>query len=150
MINDQTTKGIIAGVIGAVVQNIYIYFTQLLGFTKLNYQDYSQVVIFLRIYKGMLPTFLGILGHFVWDILFGIIFAYLIKFTPRKLYIIKGVVYGVIIWYLIKLGATLFRLTVFMSPPPNSVFVFFIGSILYGAAIAYVLKVLDTKSEKIE
>lgn len=149
MIDDRVTRGIIAGAIGAVIQDIYSYTLIIFGLLDRAYLDYARAMIMYKDYKGILATLVGFLGHMMADILFAVIFVYIIKNPSSRFYLLKGAVFGGIIWYVLNGLGTLFRLPVFTVIPPGSALAMFIGAEIYGLVIAYTLKLMDTRGEKI-
>lgn len=143
MVNDRMTRGIIAGAVGAVVQNVYIFAAQMTGFTRTNYEDYSEMLFFSKLQPGFFPTFFGLIGHLIWDVLLGIIFVYGIKYTSSRFYILKGIVYGAFIWWVVNVIYRLFRIPIFSNLPYREQGVYLIGALLFGLVLAYTLKVLD-------
>lgn len=143
MIDDAMTKGIIAGIAAAIVQNIYALITRAAGYNVMTYADYARATLFERQYSGSFAQFLGYIGHFTWDILLGVIFVYLVKSTSDKFLVVKGIAYGVVVWYMVKGAPTFFRLPAFLSISPESMFFFFIGSIMFGLTISFTLRYLD-------
>lgn len=141
------TRGIIAGAVAAVAQNVYIFGARMAGFTKVEYEDYAEILFFSKFLPGFFPSFLGLIGHLVWNVFLGIIFAYIIKYSSSKFYVLKGIVFGAFVWWLVKVFCTLFRLPALSNPPYQQVGVFLIGSLLFGVVVAYTLKLLDTKWE---
>lgn len=143
MVDDVMTKGIIAGIAAAVVQNIFALITRAAGYSIMTYADYARAILFERQYSGTFAQFLGYIGHFAWDTLLGVIFVYLVKSTSDKFLVLKSIAYGVVIWYLVKGAPTFFRLPAFLNISPGSMFFYFIGSILFGLTISFTLKYLD-------
>lgn len=143
MIKDRLVTGAAAGIAGALAQNAYAYIARFLGWRGPVYEDYGQILLFYRIHKGVLPTVLGLLGHFVWDIIIAILFAYLIRQTSSRYYLLKGTLYGMIVWFFIKAGSTLFKIPVIINVMPGTVAFFFAGSVIYGLAITLCLRWLD-------
>lgn len=86
----------------------------------------------------------------VWDIFLGIIFAYMIKYTSSHFYLLKGLVYGTFVWWMIKVACTLFRIPIITGMPTRHVGVYLIGALLFGFVVAYTLKLLDTRWEHAE
>lgn len=56
MIDDRMTQGIIAGAVGAIVQDVYIFGAQVTGFTKVEYEDYAEMLIFTKLLLKLLDT----------------------------------------------------------------------------------------------
>jgi hypothetical protein len=150
MVNDRVTRGIIAGGVGFIVQNVYIFAAYMAGFTKIIYEDYTEMLFFSKLLPGIFPNFLGYVGHLVWDVLLGIIFAYGIKYTSSRFYLLKGIVYGIFIWWIVNVICTLFRLPVFSTLSSRELGVYLIGALLFGLVVAYTLKLLDTRWERAE
>ena len=150
MIDDRMTRGIITGAVAAVVQNVYIFGAHMAGFTKVDYEDYAEMVFFSKLLPGFFPSFLGLIGHLVWDIFLGIIFAYIIKYSSSRFYVLKGMVFGAFVWWLVKVSCTLFRLPGLSTPSYRQVGVFLIGALLFGVVTAYTLKLLDAKCETMD
>ena len=145
MINDRLINGAIAGAAGAVIQNLYAFAVRLFDYTGPTYITYGKIILAIEDNSGLLSNSMGLLGHFVWDIILGIIFAYIISSTTSRYYIWKGLLYGAVVWYFIKAGATMFKIPEIMGVNPATVVFFFIGALLYGLVVSYSLKVLDTR-----
>lgn len=140
---DRMTKGILAGMAGAVVQNIYALIGQSLGLTNVNYLDVAKAVIFNQNFQGILALFVGFLAQLVMDGFWGMVFAFLIQYTSSKNYLAKGTFWGCGIWLLVSVIINkAFDLPVGENTPPVALF-FFTGAVLFGLTIAIVLKRLD-------
>lgn len=145
MIKDRLVNGAIAGAAGAVVQNLYAAAAGLFGYTGPNYLTYGKIVLAIEDNNGALSNLMGLVGHFVWDIILGIIFAYIISSATSRYYIWKGLLYGAVVWYFVKAGATMFKIPEIMAVYPETVVFFFIGSLIYGLVVSYSLRVLDAR-----
>ncbi len=143
MTKDIIARGVIAGGAAAIIQNLYAFLVRAAGFTTMTYADYARATLFDMRYNDNFAQFLGYIGHFTWDILLGVIFVLLINKTSESFLILKSITYGVVIWYMVKGAPTFFRLPAFLSITPQSMFFFFIGSIIFGITIALTLKILD-------
>lgn len=141
--NDTITRGVIAGAAAGVMQNIYSFIAIAAGFQTMTYADYARATLFDTQYNDTFAQFLGYIGHFTWDTLLGIIFVYFVNKTSKRFLLLKSITYGIVIWYLVKGAPTFFRLPAFLSITPQSMFFFFIGSVLFGITIALTLKFLD-------
>jgi uncharacterized membrane protein YagU involved in acid resistance len=150
MIDDRFTKGIISGITGALVQNILAFPAKLLGLTDTLYIDVAYAVLFNISYKGVLSVIVSLLGHLVIDAFWGVIFAFLIKYTSSKFYIFKGIVFGCSIWFLVRVIITkIFQLPVLSKNTPKTALFFFFGAAMFGLTIALVLKFLDDKKQNV-
>ena len=146
MINDTFTRGVICGISGALVQNILAFAAKLLGLTDILYIDVAYAVLFNITSKGILSVIASLLGHLIMDSFWGVIFAFLIKYTSSKFYIFKGIIFGCSIWFLIRVIITkIFQLPVLSQNTPKTALVFLFGAAMFGLTIALVLKFLDDK-----
>ena len=147
MIDDRFTKGTFAGAAGALVQNIYAYFSGLLGFTDTHYLDVARAILFNQNFKGYLAVIVGFLGQLVIDSFWGVLFAFLIKNTSSRFYIYKGIVFSLGIWFLIRVIVTkVFGLPVLSRNNPKVALFFFIGASIFGLTISIVMKKLNKQN----
>jgi hypothetical protein len=146
MINDRFVQGSIAGIIGAMVQNIYAYSVKLLGITDTLYLDVARDVLFNQKYHGPLVLIVSLLGQMVIDSFLGIVFAYLIKYTSSNFYLYKGIVFSWGIWFLVRVIFTkIIVLPIFANSHPPVELFFFCGAAIFGLTIATSLKMLSRK-----
>ncbi|PKM80095.1 MAG: hypothetical protein CVU89_15155 [Firmicutes bacterium HGW-Firmicutes-14] len=149
MIKDRLINGAIAGAAGALVQNTYALILAIGGYGGPNYVTYGKLLLGLNNYNGLSSDILGLIGHFVWDMLLGVFFAYIISRTSSRYYLVKGTLYGAVIWYLIKAGSFLFRAPLVTKFSPESIAFYFAGSLLFGLSTAFTMKLLDRSRIKI-
>lgn len=143
MIHDRLINGAIAGGVGAVIQNGYTLLMRSLGYLGPSFIDYGKVVIFYELPQGWLPTGLGLIAHFIWDVVLAIIFAYLLYGTTSRYVWFKGVIYGIVIWFFIQLGAILYKVPLIVEFTPTTVAFCFGGAVMFGIIITLVLNYLD-------
>lgn len=148
MINDRFTKGVIAGMSGAILQNIYAYFAELLGFTNTIYLDVARAVLLNGNYQGFFAILVSFLGHLIIDSFWGVVFVFLIIKITDEYFIFKGIVFGFGIWFLVRVIITkFFNLPVLSNNTPEIAFFFFIGAALFGLTLTLVLNLLNTQKE---
>jgi len=75
--------------------------------------------------------------------MFGVLFAYIILLTSHRYYVLKGLGYGAILWFLLMGFGTIFNLAQFQDIPPTPALTTFIGALIYGIVLAYNLKIID-------
>ena len=149
MINDRFTKGVIGGMSGAILQNIYAYFAELLGFTNTNYLDVAHAVLLNSNYQGFFAILVSFLGQLIIDGFWGVIFVFLIMKISEENFIFKGILFGLGIWFLVRVIITkFFKLPVLSDNTPEIAFFFFIGAALFGLTLALVLRLLNTFPRK--
>ncbi len=149
MKNDRSTAGAIAGLIGALTQQIFSKVFEYLSITQKDFGDFSGVMVMSHSFQGVLAHVVQWLGHMAVGMLLGIIFSWLFMFTSSKYWWFKGVVFGFIFWFLLTSIGTLFKMPVWRVITPRSAITLLIGSLIYSVITAYVLKLLDDKTELI-
>lgn len=146
MINDQFTKGVICGISGAIVQNIYAYLAKLLGYTNTNYLDVARAVLLNSNYQGFFATLVSFLGQLVIDGFWGVVFIVIINNITEENLAFKGIVFGLGIWFLVRVIITkFFELPVLSNNSPEIALFFFAGAALFGLTLTLVLKLLNTQ-----
>lgn len=148
MLKDRTTRGVIAGAAGALAQNIYAYILKIFGLADIIYLDVSKAVLFRNNYNGILADTAALMGHFVVDMLLGVVLAFYIQATSSQFSILKGVMFSLVVWFFVKvIGTNILRLPLFINLHPANYLVFFIGAIFFGLAASLTLGALSTKVE---
>jgi uncharacterized membrane protein YagU involved in acid resistance len=143
---DRLIAGGLAGIIAGLIQYVYGLATQALGFTDRSFGQFSEVVLNLHVYEGILGFIIGVLSHMAVALIFGVLFAYIIAKTSSRYYIIKGAMYGLVLWFLLSGFGSVLRLPNFTKVPPTSELDILVGAVLYGLVLAYTLKLLDKKT----
>lgn len=143
---DRFFKGFFSGVSGGVVANLWSFFVKdLLHLSTRNFVDWTAVIIY-----GALPTtwyefLLAFIINLLWAGALGITFAYLLPHTTRQGYIFKGVLYGIMLSFLIYGTATLLRMPFFSMLPFWTSLGNAIGGTLWGVITAQTFNWLDHK-----
>ena len=143
MIKDRLINGTIAGSAGAIIQNGYALLMSRLGYSGPVYIDYGKILLFYNPPQGILPNGLGLVAHFVWDIILAVLFAYLLQKTSSRYLWLKGLIYGIAVWFFIKTGATLYKIPIIYEVRPYTVAFFLGGAILFGIIIASTLQFME-------
>jgi hypothetical protein len=143
---DKMITGAFAGIIGAVLQDIYGYLSKVIGLTDRGYIDFARAVTFYTIKEGPLETIMALIAHIIWDLLLGILFAYIIDRTSKSYYYLKAFIYGLALWFIIQVLGTLFRLPLFFNIPALAALLTLIGAVIYSFGIAYTFSFLERRN----
>jgi hypothetical protein len=143
---DRLLSGGIAGMVGAVVQNIYSYVIRGLNLAEHTYSDFATTVLTSRVYSDPVGLVVGFIAYLAVGVILGILFAYLIASTGSDYHYIKGLLYGLVMWFILTGFGTIFGLATFIGIPPVSALLILAGGLLYGVVTAYMLKALDAKN----
>lgn len=143
---DRLVAGSMAGIIAGLIQYAYGLATQALGFTDRSFGQFTEAVLDLHVYTGILGFIIGVLSHMAISIVFGVLFAYTIAKTSSRYHLLKGAMYGLVLWFLLSGFGSVLRLPNFTKVPPIAELDILVGAILYGLVLAYTLKLLDKKT----
>lgn len=145
--NDRLIGGAIAGGLGAFAQILYGYSTKNIGLTDRAFHEFGKAFIMSIPYNGFLADFTGFISHLGNGVIFGILFAYIIYVSSSRYYLIKGAIYGMALWHIFLGLGTAFKMPMFGSIPPSTALATLVGSIIYGLVTAYVLRILDLRTD---
>jgi hypothetical protein len=147
LIKDNIVNGAIIGTAGMAVQSLYSCAIKALGYPGLIYADYGRVLLFANLQPGATGYGLGLIAHWIWDIMIGVVFVYLIQGSSKHYRFAKGIIYSVAIWFIIQAGETLFRIPVIHEYYPGSEPYIFTGALLFGLVLAYTFGLLQKSQE---
>jgi hypothetical protein len=143
---DRIIAGTLAGIIGAVLQDIYGYLVKVFGLTDRGFIDFARAVILYNVNDGGIETVLALIAHIIWDILLGILFVYIINSTSGNYYYLKAFIYGLSLWFIIQAAGTLFRLPLFFHIPAWAALLTLIGALVYSLGIAFTLRFFEKRN----
>ncbi|MHB9095476.1 MAG: DUF6789 family protein [Eubacteriales bacterium] len=149
MKNDRSVAGAISGAIGAVVQQFYAVVIRYMGISDKHFGDFAGIIVMYKKYEGFVAHIIQWSAHLAVGMLFGIIFAQIFRYMSSRYWWLKGIVYGLILWFLLTGVGTLFKMPMWTIISPRTALTLLIGSLIYGAATAYTLKVLDKRTDLI-
>lgn len=143
---DRLVNGGIAGMAGGLIQYIYSLLAYNLGVLDNTFGDYAEALISGKNYHGIQGSIVGILGYLGVGLLFGVIFAYIILYTSENYYLIKGLMYGMVLWVILSGFGVIFKLPLFLEDTPMDNLTELTSGLVFGLTIAYCLKLLSKKS----
>ncbi len=146
MKKDRLVAGGLAGLIGSLVQNGYGQLTKVLGITDIAFIDFAEVFLAREVYGGVIGFIVGSLAHAAVGVLMGVIFAYIIRFTSSRYYLLKGLGFGFILWFILSGIGTIFNLKDFAHIPPNTALSTLGGALIFGLVTAYALSFLERRT----
>ncbi len=144
---DKYIAGAIAGIIGALIQDVYAYLVKLLGFSDRGFIDFARAVIFSTVNDGTMEMIVASIAHIIWDLLLGILFVYIIERMSKSFYYCKALIYGSFLWFMIQVLGTLFRLPMFFHIPARAALLTLTGAICYSLGIALFVRVLGKRNQ---
>lgn len=141
---DRFTRGLVCGITGGVVMNIWSLTSyHLLNFTERRFLDWASVLMYGHLPLNLKETVLALAAQILWAGFLGILFAYLIPGITSQAYLLKGAFWGFIIGFLMYAFAILLRMPYFNKISFDTVVSQIIGMIIWGLTLAQMLRWLD-------
>lgn len=119
-----------------------------LGVSRLMYKDFMGVVIYGRLPIGTgenLFAYFAIIGFLGF---LGSVFAYVILGIGIKNYLLKGMIFGLSLWFSFYSITMLYKVPQLRLIPLGTAIGNFIGASTYGLCMAFAFRWLDKKVEK--
>jgi hypothetical protein len=145
---DKFTTGLISGGLAGLISSITdLGFVHLLKFGTHRYIDFAGVFVFGR------PP------HIWWEVLFaqlvqvffsaamGVLFIFLLDRIKKENLMIKGICFGVGIWFVSYVVTLLFKVPYLKTMPPESSVEHYLAAIVYGISLVKTLNYF-TKPER--
>ncbi len=114
-----------------------------LDFGSFRYLDWAAMMIYGEPPQSIYETIMSFTMQVIWAGLLGIIFAFFIPIIKSRGYLLKGIFYGLISFFIIYTIPVLYQVPHLHETGSNTQFSHFIGSIIFGAATAASLRWLD-------
>lgn len=144
---DRFMNGLIAGIIAGIFALIIdLFFVDVLKFGKLRFWDFSSILLFGNKPQSFWQTLLGILGHIGFSGIGGVIYAYLIRLITSKYLYIKGIVFGLSIWFSAYTTTYMLKVPYLKDISFETSVADYISSLFYGLILTYVLVKLVNKT----
>lgn len=139
---DRLTPGAIAGITGGIIQIAYGSTLKALKITPTIFTDFAQILILGKPFKGPMAFIVGVVCHLLLAAIFGVVLSYVIKYTTKRFYLLKGLGIGLTTWTFANGTGTFFKMPVFSNLPPWPAIVILGGSTIYGLTTAITLKLV--------
>lgn len=114
-----------------------------LDFGSFRYLDWAAMLLYGEPPENIYETIMSFTMQVLWAGFLGVIFAFLIPKLTSRAYLLKGMFYGLIVFFIIYAIPVLYQVPHLYRTGPNTQFSHLIGSILYGAITASMLHRLD-------
>ncbi|MCW3489902.1 DUF6789 family protein [Dethiobacter alkaliphilus] len=144
--NDRFVNGFLAGLIGGVVMTVLNLISfYVLGLAQILYLDWASVLIFGYRFATTLEAVIGQIGQLFFAGVVGVLFAYLLAATTSRYYLIKGWVYGLVVWFGSYAITLLYDITPLNPIKPDTVISNMVTASVYGLVLAWSLKKLTDR-----
>lgn len=147
MKKDRFVAGGIAGLVASIICDIVGIVYKSLGWTDRAFNDYATIILTYQTFsdEGFFGLILSMISHSAVCIMFGVIFAYLIKFTSSNYLYLKGLGFSLVIWLLLNSFGTILDLPLFRNMPLKVAYSTLSTALIYGFMTALNLKLLDKR-----
>lgn len=96
---DTITIGAIAGLISTTVMTVIVWAVRLLGHQFITpWETATHIFLVRRLIHTPIGYLVGFTGNFTLGAIFGVIMAYILRFTGKDFYILKGIGLGAVVW----------------------------------------------------
>lgn len=146
-IRDRFTRGFIGGLLAAIVMNIFSFISTALNWVEVPFVDWAGVFIFGRQPEGVAEIAVSLMGQLFFAALAGTLFVYFISLITSRNYIFKGLIYGLIVWFVSYAVTIMFRVPELVRFNLDTVISNAVGSMIYGLILALTIKWLDNRLE---
>jgi hypothetical protein len=145
MIKDTIAKGIIAGLLAAIVHVILNYLWFMTGLTKsTDPQLLARGILLVPSNQSLTlaQEFVGIIGHFIGGIIFIVVLVYILNLTGFDYYLLKGSGFGAVIWFFHKPTLPYFAHAIH-TYSVNIALLHLTDHIIFGLTAAYIIGLLS-------
>ncbi len=137
--NERVRNGFVAGVIAGVLMTVLDLTLLGLGFVEIAYYDWGAALILGFRAVTLAQIAVGQVAHIVFAGVLGIVFAYLIQALSSLNYLLKGWVYGVLVWFSVHVLVNLFGFAMLTPIGVATALSDLATASLYGLVLAEVL-----------
>ncbi len=142
---DRFTRGLIAGIIAGIAPFIINFGAKFLNISNLVWSDFLGKFLLGKQPDGIAELVFTITVQFLLLGVMGIFFAFLLPLLSSQYYLLKGAVYGSVIWFCTYSLTFIFQLPGLEAIPINTAITHLISGILWGLALGIVLNWLDDR-----
>jgi hypothetical protein len=146
---EQFIKGVIGGTIAAFAKDIPDALVHMIfKITKLSFWDYSGIIATGKHPVGILEQVYAFGYEVIFSIFLGIIYANIAPHINTKHYLLRGAIYGAMVWFVIRMAVIAYQITALFNEDINTAIAHSIGSILFGMVLAWVVNFLQKKEKR--
>ena len=145
---DRFFRGFTAGIVGGVLMQIWSFFSfHVLGLTKLRFMDWAAIIVFGEQAETILEAIFALFAHLLFAGFLGMVFAFLLPQVTSRLYLLKGVLFGIIVGFFIYAIPMLLQTPRLTQATLGTALTDHIGGVIWGLATAYTLARLSRREE---
>ncbi|NLM37972.1 MAG: hypothetical protein GX202_07590 [Firmicutes bacterium] len=147
MENKHYLPGLVAGICGGVAATaVNLVMIYLFNVGNLRFIDFAGVFIFGHPPNNLGENMLAFLGYLGFTGTLGVLFTYLSAFPPKPYLLLKGIHFGLGVWFFSYALTLLFKVPELTKISLATALTNFIASATYGLVLALVLRFLAEKT----
>jgi hypothetical protein len=109
--DDKFIRGFWFGIAGGVVKNLLTLIFYFLFKIHLTFLGYASVVVFTHFATNLFENLVALFAEITYGLTWSILFSYTLGENIQKHYVLKGFLYGLFIWFVLRVVIFLFRIT---------------------------------------
>ncbi len=138
--------GVIAGTIAGILKDIPdTAFHFLFQITNITFSDYAGTIALGHRPAGLAEHLYAVFYEIVFSIFIGIIFVNLAPYFQTKHYLLRGAIYGALVWFSIRCAVMAFGIRPLVDGDILSATINSLNSILYGMILGAIIHYLERK-----
>lgn len=143
---EKFIRGVIGGIGAGIIKDIPdIIFRYLLKITGIAFWDYSGTISMGRPPRSFPEIANAAFHEVVFSIFIGIVFVYLAPYFRTKHILIRGAIYGALVWFGIRACVIAFHIKHLIDGDILSATLNSLNSIIYGIVLAMIVNYLERK-----
>jgi hypothetical protein len=139
VIQDRLTRGFFAGLAGGIAMNVINLTSFYAGIAELRFLDWAAYTIYGTKPQNFAETVFAQGAQLIFVGILGIIFAYLIPVLTSRNYLLRGWLYGAIIWFSLYGISMLFKIEATTPLRLGTVATDLVGASVFGLVLAVAL-----------
>lgn len=137
--HDRFVNGLIAGAIAGLIMDGIDLLGYALKLDDVRYLDFAAIIAFGKTASNLGEFMVGIFVELCFKAIVGGIFAMLILNIKSKYLYLKGIIFGVTVWFFVYAIITVFKATEFPKPNLSDAISHIINTSVYGIVLAFCL-----------
>lgn len=144
---DRFDRGLVAGITGGIIMNLWSFFAYyILDLNILRFLDWANVFTFGHLPKNYIEAAFSLFLQLMFTGMLGIFFAFLIPQITSRGYVIKGVVFAIMVSFATYSIGIIYKVQYISHVQIPTVLSNYFGSILWGITLAQTLHWLDNRA----
>lgn len=144
---EKFVTGVIGGVIAGIIKDIPdSIFRYLLKITNITFWDYSGIIALGHQPRGLFEQIYAVFYEIIFSILIGIVFVYIAPYFKTKRFLLRGAIYGALVWFAIRAAVIAFKIKPLIDGDIVSATINSLNSIFYGIILGTIIHYLEKKS----